>query len=1523
MESTPENPRQRDRLRVRHWPGPLRRLSAWIVFRRLKTHLIQETLAAIPPLSAKIRGRLVPEIIAQALEHEPDWQALCEESPAMRLATLSILLHRCVETMLAENKRVEKAYEVFARQVDRAPDEEARNRIILAYLRRNARSIWHYLGDRRALSRRFDLDAMRERVDEVRYWNFSKVEVIVGATHGLWKRALELAHDEHLEIIERAREAHPLTFLLGILLNNPRWPTRMMAGELLEDLIRGPYVSEFEPHWIARLREQIEDSEENPWVRRNAFRVFQRIAPELANSLRDAILTNVSKCAERDFLFRALLIADLCQRFYEEPQALDILERQISLKDPSEHVRLTLAAGFAKLPPENEEVWRLARMLADLDTIGKSQQSPKVRAQTLRSVGELFNRSLASALGGAAIDPNADLKSTIALGQLLALGLTRAVTPLVTRTACRQISSAAVVLAKANVTDRCALLFGMWTSSLTFLRSHDELGPRINEEAASALETLVRARHPRVWGLYAELSEILSRVPQGHSKVIDLRSLRIVQEKGSEEHPITDLELGRAFADLSRRDWGLYGTRRGNRLIVQRGDRFVTRLWRIWHELRTPAPNKRQAFTHTWGRKYTGRLRAHPGRLDEVTPTVVPGERVTVELEGGWGRHVPLLDDFLSSPTPSVEHPVYIYSSLGVTTIALRGSWWQRKWQTLKIAFAYAELSDNRRNALGSDDPQERAGFLERLRRDFDAEISFELYPIEGNLGGSSAPRNLRVFFGDRGQEATQSPELSSAAAFTMPFFGDFEAWFERHAHYFLTDQGNDQASLSAVLFAILAYFLVDGYRRKRRVDLARAAVPLSIGGWGTRGKSGTERLKAAVFHGLGYRVFSKTTGCEAMLIHSVAEGPEVEIFVFRPYGKATIWEQRDLIELASQVKADVFMWECMALNPSYVSILQHEWMRDDTTTLTNAYPDHEDIQGPAGMNVAQVIGNFIPKGGSVYCSEINFIPVLRDMAEKQRCEFIQIDEDDGEWLGEDLLALLPYQEHPRNVALVATMSQGFGIERDLAIYNMCEYVVPDLGVLKIYPDVLTRGRTLRFINGCSANERTGFMNNWRRTGCDSFDADKDPGKMVITVVNNRDDRISRSEVFSRILVQDAACDRHVLIGTNLRGLMGYIENALHEFLEATRVVTVRDFDSDGSDSMRRLDRLMRRVRIPTPTLAAAESRFAIYASGIRLTIAPEGLQEVARAAFALIEKASDFPRELPAIRAAVVGDATLTQAMQKAIERLAHPLGPHALAEVIDPATKEEVVEHFHWQVSRMVASQQLRLHLRKCLQEKSAAGAEIYHEHLAKLYRELFLDVVDVVEDPGTKGDQIIDRIAKLLPPGTDVSIMGTQNIKGTGLDFVYRWTSLGIVTDLLKKAESSNQATRSEALSQLLSFGDHGVTDLGVMRDRLPRLTPRNADEGETIKRLIEKTDRLYEKRKNGLAVVAKKIDRLTKFYDWVEGWLEFLDGARRFHQSRSLTRDLANIRVSHMYAALEMRALYDRTKGGWLAKKLRGA
>ena len=223
-----------------------------------------------------------------------------------------------------------------------------------------------------------------------------------------------------------------------------------------------------------------------------------------------------------------------------------------------------------------------------------------------------------------------------------------------------------------------------------------------------------------------------------------------------------------------------------------------------------------------------------------------------------------------------------------------------------------------------------------------------------------------------------------------------------------------------------------------------------------------------------------------------------------------------------------MFLWECMALNPEYVDIMQRGWMRDDYATLTNTYPDHEDIQGPAGIDVATVIGNFVPQGNLVISSELGFNPVLRASAVRRDCEFVAIGDHEGDLLCGDLLALFPYSEHPRNIALVTELARQLGIEDELAIVCMADYVYPDLGVLKFYPEVVVRGRRLNFVNGCSANERAGFLNNWKRTGCVELAANADPERMVITVVNNRDDRVARSEVFSRILVNDEIGRAHV-----------------------------------------------------------------------------------------------------------------------------------------------------------------------------------------------------------------------------------------------------------------------------------------------------------------------------------------------------------------------------------------------------------
>src|SRR5207253_4718481 len=119
-------------------------------------------------------------------------------------------------------------------------------------------------------------------------------------------------------------------------------------------------------------------------------------------------------------------------------------------------------------------------------------------------------------------------------------------------------------------------------------------------------EALERGRDPARGGLTVRVADALGAIPVG--------------KRGSIELPADadDELIARVLADLTRRDWGVSASRRGDRLRVWRGDRFRRRLWRVLAELRMPLPNKRQAWVHTVGRVYPGELRAHPGLLEEA-----------------------------------------------------------------------------------------------------------------------------------------------------------------------------------------------------------------------------------------------------------------------------------------------------------------------------------------------------------------------------------------------------------------------------------------------------------------------------------------------------------------------------------------------------------------------------------------------------------------------------------------------------------------------------------------------------------------------------------------------------------------------------------------------------------------------------------------------------------------------------------------------------------------------------------------
>ncbi|MBA3550572.1 MAG: hypothetical protein H0T76_29200, partial [Nannocystis sp.] len=261
---------------------------------------------------------------------------------------------------------------------------------------------------------------------------------------------------------------------------------------------------------------------------------------------------------------------------------------------------------------------------------------------------------------------------------------------------------------------------------------------------------------------------------------------------------------------------------------------------------------------------------------------------------------------------------------------------------------------------------------------------------------------------------------------------------------------------------------------------------------------------------------------------------------------------------------------------------------------------------------------------------------------------------------------------------------------------------------------------------------------------------------------------------------------------------------------------------------------------------------------------------------------------------------------------------GPQEPPEVDTQATSSTAVLHFTRQVARTVIAARLHARLRAALIAGPAAIEE-FHGELHDAYRELFIELVDVVDDPLTTGDQVVLRCALAVPPGVHVTLMGTQNIKGTGLDFVYRWIALDVAIQDLTSLGSTDAETRAAALRRLESPDDPGLIDSGLVAARLTARAPQPG-EVELQTRARTAVAARHEARRTALGQ-RKKRGRGERVVAWAEGWVDFLDGARRHSRAKQVMKDLIDQRISHARAAQAMRELDSRAKGGWLVKAMR--
>lgn len=1187
-----------------------------------------------------------------------------------------------------------------------------------------------------------------------------------------------------------------------------RWPARKAAAELMLAHAEGggPPGDAWE-EVVARA----DTASEHPWVR-DACDAWL-LATDPARGVTHLAARLTPKDEPRHFLLRRLRVERLLA--HAGDAALPLLHAVVS--DPSEHVRIGLARALTELA--TPDALQLLTALASAPT-------PRVRLAVAEHVGRAAAR--------------------VPLAPTLAL--------LTHRLTVEQDGAALQALARA-----AASLGVAHPEAAPALREALDAVIRQDRHGASTEEAAIARRRLTIGAPTMDLVEQLRARVAALS--IGQRQRFTWAELGCTAPP-SEEELGRALVLLTREDAGLWVDCRPQGLTLQRGDRLKFRLWRFLHELRHPAPNKRQSWTHLVGRHAPSRLRVPPGRMAEVTATAVPGERTVIDREGSWGPALPTVDDALD-----VGQGAQIHSAFGQTQLHPPRSWWGRTQTFLRISWNYAALARLRSASLAAHDPAERRLYVETLARDYGIQVQF-------NLDQPAPPR---------------MEQLSPAV---IPWM----AWLGEASDALLAPGRTSQPSLAIFTSILLGFLLADAAWRREQVRRARRAIPLVIGGWGTRGKSGTERIKAGLFHGLGHSVLVKTTGCEAMFIPAFPGQSAREVFLFRPHDKSSIWEQARVTQQAAAMGARVLLWECMALRPPYVRILERDWMRDDLVTLTNAFPDHEDVQGPAGHDIAEVISTFIPQGSTALTTEVEFLPLFRDAARARKTELDAVSPMEAELLGADLLGLFPYQEHPRNIALVARMAERLGVDPLLAIATMAENVVPDLGVLRIYPVVRVAGRDLRFINGMSANERTGCVANWRRTGCDRVDVEAEPDHAIVVVVNNRADRVARSEVFARIIVQDLSADAFVLIGTNLTGLHGYIETALDAWLADLHL------PEDRAAAAVRVSEWMARLRIAQPTLARALVEAQVCANGVGAQLATTDALREALSRWL----AADGPFDIVSLTQEIVADTQLRGAWESALVGHAPHDGP---PEVVAPPDAAEGALFLARGLAR------LALHARLL---RAVVAGTLSIDALRNVYRTLLLAALHPIADPTTSGDQIIVTSARTVRPGSRVTLMGIQNIKGTGLDFAYRWVALGTMMPLLDRARSADQAERLAGLRGLAALEDSGLVDAGTAASVLAS-APMNETDEERALRLVAlaRAQQVHRQRLSALTAVTTATWR-TQVLRWLEALLEPVDAIRRWWSARQVMRALAAHHISLADAAEVMQAIQTRQKGGWLSK-----
>lgn len=264
---------------------------------------------------------------------------------------------------------------------------------------------------------------------------------------------------------------------------------------------------------------------------------------------------------------------------------------------------------------------------------------------------------------------------------------------------------------------------------------------------------------------------------------------------------------------------------------------------------------------------------------------------------------------------------------------------------------------------------------------------------------------------------------------------------------------------LSVIIF--LLYLIYERILLNRRINI----IPLRISVTGIRGKSSVVRLLASVLRKDGRKIVAKTTGSQPQFILPDKE----EINVPRK-GIPSILEQKKLIRIAADIKADGIVAEIMSIHPENHYIESQQILKPNIVVLTNIRKDHIEAMGKTEEEIASVLCLDIPEHAIVFIPEKEKRPLFQTAVQNAGGELIGIQEGISSPI-QTLAPVIKRREFSDDIDIVYALGKYLDIDQKVIVDGILK-AKRDIGALRIWIYKFDKTqKTVYLVNGFAAND--------------------------------------------------------------------------------------------------------------------------------------------------------------------------------------------------------------------------------------------------------------------------------------------------------------------------------------------------------------------------------------------------------------------------------------------------------------------